>query len=810
MAYKYGALREPLVQRIRIRVILAAICCGLGGRAVAATPQIDFNVQNQALGSALVEFAVQARISISTQNAKLCSGAATPLSGRFTVEAALTRLLAKSGCGFRRLDAGAFEIVRSPPPLRLAAQAPPAPPDSTGPELVVVATRRPAPVDRIGYSVSAVTSGALTDQGADDDASLATLTPSMTVTNLGMGRDKIMLRGLSDGPLTGRSQSMTGIYLDDVRLTFNAPDPDLRLVDIDQVEILRGPQGTLYGAGSMGGVVHMVTVRPDPTRFSGWMQASLGATAGGAGSNVEEGVLNLPFADQEGAARIVLYREIDGGYIRDPVLSAKNVNRSERDGARLAVRYDLDDQWQVVAGAIGQGIDNSDTQYTPEDGPAYSRNNRLREPHDNDFIADNVGLRGDLGWSELQTSLAYIQHRLFSRYDASSAPPVPVAATPVAFDEKTDIHSVVAEATLVSKGLQEPEWLMGAFYAHTSEKDEAAVSAPTASALRPMIADRGDGLDEGALYGEITFMLDRIVGVTSGGRLFTSEGQIEARVTSQTLQKTNTLDAAVHHMGFAPKLMIFARPSAETMVYALASEGYRAGGRNTPWVTSLSIASPSTALPAAYHGDELWNFEAGAKLDAYQDRLSLRLAAFEVDWKNLESDQLLASGLPVTANLGEAHNVGLEFEGRYRIGALVLGGNLLVDRPELVRAMPALPTLTNLTLAAVPDLSLGMSAHDAWRVTGRLMLEFDGRWAYVGGSRLALATAARPKMGDYSTGRLAAALASDPWRMTLAVDNPADIRGDTFAFGNPFTLRTTRQVTPLRPRTLTLALQVSF
>jgi hypothetical protein len=140
----------------------------------------------------------------------------------------------------------------------------------------------------------------------------------------------------------------------------------------------------------------------------------------------------------------------------------------------------------------------------------------------------------------------------------------------------------------------------------------------------------------------------------------------------------------------------------------------------------------------------------------------------------------------------------------------VLRADVLVNAPELDHANPEFPARADLGLAGVPDVSGGISAHYAWPLAGGRSFELDGRYAYVGRSHLTFDAATSPRMGGYAVGRLAATLDSGRWRLTLAVDNPADQGGDTFAYGNPFTLRPTPQTTPLRPRTLSLPLRTTF
>ncbi|MDB5435092.1 MAG: TonB-dependent receptor plug [Phenylobacterium sp.] len=802
----------PCLPWRRFAAILA-VATGLllCGRAMAAEPLHAFNIPRQPLGAALVALATQAEVTISTAAAAQCAPQGQPVLGRLTLDAALTRMLAGTGCGYRMIDTRAVEIVRSPapkPPQRDVVRAAPPPSLDT---LIVVATRRPTRSDSLAYAVSALDGRSLSALGVHDAGDLALTTPSMTVTNLGAGRDKILIRGLSDGPLTGRTQSMVGLYLDDVRLTYNAPDPDLRLVDMAQVEVLRGPQGALYGAGSLGGILQLVTIQPQPGEFSGWISTTRALTRGGDGSGVLEGAVNLPFMGGRGAVRLVGYHDLQGGYINDAALGLTHVNRTVRDGGRLTATLQLSDRWTVSGGLVAQAINSDDTQYALAGQPPYTRRNQVREPHDNDFAEAHISLRGDLDGAEAHWTTALVRHRLASRYDASSMPPVPVPAGPAAFDDDDAIVSLITEATLTSKPTAPIQWLAGIFYSRSRQDVGLTLTSLASGPVEAFTETRQDHLDEGALFGEAVLPLTGDLSVTLGGRGFTSDTDVRSAISEPLARTASSFAGGMSHSGFAPKIVLAYSRSRSLLFYAQAAEGYRSAGVNTTGATGQVFSPEGGPEPNRfYQGDELWSFEAGVRASALDGRLVLRSAVFQAVWKNIQSDQLLASGLPFTANIGDGRNTGFEFEGGYSAGELLLRGNLLINGPELNRANPAFPARADLGLAGVPGAQAGASAHYAWRLPQGRSVEVDGRYAYVGASHLTFDAVTSPRMGGYSTGRIAAALADDRWRLTLAVDNPADARGDTFAYGNPFTLRTTRQVTPLRPRTISLSLRMAY
>ncbi|MFZ0269453.1 TonB-dependent receptor [Caulobacter sp.] len=789
-----------------------ACVVGWGGCASAAQPRIGFDIPSKPLKSALVDLAVQADVSISTQAAGGCAPTSRPVRGRFTLQDGLARMLAGTGCGFRMIDASAVEIVRLPAAKPVARRAAPTEPGPSAAldELVVVATRRPTPADRLAYAVSAVENSAIAGQGLRDANDLAFTVPAMTVTNLGPGRDKIMLRGLSDGPLTGRTQSMVGLYLDDTRLTYNAPDPDLLLIDMAQVEVLRGPQGALYGSGSLGGVLHLVTEPPAADRFEAWIAGNVGATQGGDGSNGLSGMVNLPVFKGRGAVRAVLYRDQQGGYIDDAGLDLRNVNRSLRSGGRLNVKVDLGGGWTLTGGGAAQFIDSDDTQYGLTTEPPYTRRNQVREPHDNDFAEAHLNLKGDIGGILARWTISAVDHDITSRYDASSAPPVALAPGPAAYDDNDRTHSLVTEGSLASSEEARLQWLVGAFLARTHQDIELALTRLADAPAQAFAETRRDTLDEAAIYGEAILPIGRSLSATLGGRLFKSK----TRVTSTTAAfgaPITEFAGALESSGFAPKLVLSYTLSPSALIYVQAAEGYRAGGFNTTG-PSGQVFSPGDAVEPRrrYDGDELWSLEAGGKVSLLDGRLRLRAAAFQANWKNIQSDQLLPSGLPFTANIGDGRNLGLEVEGSYRVAGLQLGANLLFNSPELEKANPAFPVRKDVSLAGVPHRAGGVTAHYERPLGSDMTLELDGRYAYVGHSHLTFDATTAPLMGDYATGRLAVGLAAPRWRTTLALDNPTNARGDTFAYGNPFSLRSTDQVTPLRPRTLSLSLRVAY
>ena len=466
------------------------------GAARAAETRV-FHLPSEPIEAALVRYAVQGGVSVGGLPAKGCGGRSRPVSGALSPTQALTALL-PSVCGFETVDSRSFRIVGRPP----AAVAAPIVPvsrletEAESPrldELVVTAEKRPELLTRSASAVSVLSARDVDDLGGATFDEIAAQVVGVAVTNLGSGRNKIFVRGLSDGSFTGKTQSTVGLYLGDVPITYNAPDPDLRLADIDRVEVLRGPQGTLYGSGSMGGIVRIVPSQPNVMASSALVSAEGMLTQHGAPSSSLEAMANLPLADGQAAVRAVFYDDERGGYIDNPELDLKNVNYSRRVGARLAGLAELPSGWTVEAGLAHQSINAADSQYTQgPDGP-LTRVASVREPNDNNFSEFGVTASHAGAAADLKISTAFIDHSLDTRYDATGAfRAAGGSLLGQAFDEDKHLRLWATEGVLSSNAPGPLRWLAGAFVSYTDEMDSASLVYVRPAAPGRLIYPRRD------------------------------------------------------------------------------------------------------------------------------------------------------------------------------------------------------------------------------------------------------------------------------------------------------------------------------
>ena len=797
-------VRAGLVAPVALLGLTSSLALATTASA-ASPPRHQFNIAAKPRSEALIDLGVQARVTLG--GAQACGGRGPALSGAMTLREALTRLTG-GACRFEILDAATVRVTAAPRPAPppVARVVPVVHETAAIDEVLVTATKRRTRLRSAPGGISVVGSGRLIDTGAVDTTSISQQTAGFFTTNLGAARNKIMLRGLSDGTFTGRTQQTVATYLDNVPLTYNAPDPDLRLIDVERVEVLRGPQGSLYGSGSLSGVYRIVSRKPDLEATSGFALASLAATESGSPSQKLEGMVNLPLVTGKAALRLALYSDVDGGYVDDVNLRLSNVDRTTRRGGRAAVALKLNEAWSATLSATRQDLRSTDTQYTTPALGGQRRANRVRETHANTFGQGAVTISGEGPWGQFQSSTGYVDHRFASRFDATAALTADSedAIELGLFDETSHIKLLAEDAVWSSPDTGRLRWLAGLYGMVTQEDGTGELRARTAVNPSRLVylEARRDRRAEAAVYGEATYDLGRGWTASLGGRAFSTIVRTTSTVQSS---QSRVFDREQTFSGVSPKFTL-QHPWGDTgMLYLVTSEGFRSGGFNTGGTLALS------ALRASFKPDHLRNYEIGGSAEPFKGRMTVRAALFHDIWTDIQTDQYLSSGLSYTANVGDGRNTGLEIETVVRpTERLTLSGNVLFNRPRLTKVDPAFASAAQSALPGVPDLSAGVLVRHETALSDVSALTLTAQLGYIGRSRLTFDRRFSPSMGGYVTGRLGAQVTTGSWRVAAAVTNPANATSDTFAYGNPFSFGQVRQVTPLRPRTWSLDVARAF
>lgn len=797
-------MRTAATGRLAVRLGLAGGVWLAAATAALAEPAHIFRLPAEDVDRALMRFAVQGGVSVGGFPVAGCAGSSRAVIGVLTPSAALRRLL-PPGCTFERIDARAFRISAAQPQAPMPSRPPP-PATVDVAELVVTAEKRREPLRGSPFAVSVLTGDELERVGARDFADGALQFPGVAETNLGPGRNKIFIRGISDGAFTGRTQSTVGLYLDEVPITYNAPDPDLRLADIAQVEVLRGPQGTLYGSGSIGGIVRMVTARPDPSGFAASVAAEAMVNEHKDRSFGGEVMLNVPLLHGKGAVRGVAYIDELAGYLDNPRLGLEDVNHGRRTGGRLAARFELPGGWEAQANFARQAINTSDSQYT-QGGGRLDRDAAILEPHDNDFTLMGGTLAHPGSTVDLRLSAAYIDHDLSTRYDATGAFDLAPSAV-AAFDEAQQVELSVAEAVAASAGGSRLRWLVGVFGSVTNDTSSGVLDATPFGGVSRSVFQRRDRLQEAAIFGELTYDLTPRLTATLGGRLFATRVETKSGGFGLARPPLAEVQARLTDQGFAPKARLSYAFAPGLVVYAQIQDGYRAGGFDIP-AAADGVAVGSDV--GRYRPDRLRSYEIGGEASLFAGALTVRGAIYNAVWRNVQTDQFRTSGLPVTLNIGDGSNQGVEFDVVWRPDdhwRLRISG--LGNGPELTRTSDQFPAQVDIGLPGVAKQTASLDLSYSWRLSDDLRAEVSAQASYVGRSFLTFDGGSATAMGDYGHGRIAATLSGERWQAQAYVANVTDEEGNTFAYGNPFSRTRARQATPLPPRAFGLALRRSF
>ncbi|MBO9695558.1 MAG: TonB-dependent receptor [Sphingopyxis sp.] len=823
----------------------AAIALCLPAQALAAEERA-FNVPQGSLSTALPLISRQAGVSISVVDARLWQARVKPVRGRMSVEKAIQRLLDGSDARAVRVSATSWRIERRPAPARVARAVPPpqrAPqPRAREPsnatvaaahdEIVVTASKTDLPYSHFAGVVTKLDGGDLAFGGERGMDSILSRTATVSSTHLGSGRNKLFIRGIADSSFTGPTQSTVGQYLGDIRLSYNAPDPDLRLYDIDNVEILEGPQGTLYGAGSLGGIIRVVPKAPDPREMTVQAIAGLSITQHGDPGGDIATIANLPVGDDGHALRLVGYMLTDGGYIDNPLRGQNDVNRVHVRGGRGTFRFEAGDDWTVDFGGIYQAITSDDAQYADKDGPPLTRASMIEQNATARYGMGSIVVMKDWGDLYFQSSNAFIDHRLFERFDASLpatqsgngggggagfatgavdverlfAPieVVPMSDVPRVLDQHNATRMFVSENRLSRPYHDGLGWVVGASFIDNRARQDREYAYGSLRAILPGVTNR---VTEFTGYAEATVEVMPDLIAAGGLRLSHARLGGEAEGVSFALAQANrATTASRNETDLLPSFSLLATPLHNVRLYARYQEGFRPGG--------LAVDGN---FVRRFLNDQVRTWEGGLRFgDKGQSLLDASISISHSRWRNIQADFIDSTGFPTTANIGDGRITSLSGAIAIRptdaltfeLGAVYNHSRVDDLSPQILPVYDAAPA----RLGRIPNVAshaVRGSVNYA-TVIGDEDFRVNGWANYVGPSRLGIGPVLGESQGDYVDTGLAMRVGNERRGLSLTLTNLFDSRGNRFSLGTPFVEGNEGFLTPLRPRTLRIAVDVAY
>lgn len=783
---------------MRVFINTAAASVILAAAAPVAAQPRNLDLPGGSLGRAVIALGRQAKISISLADPSLSGVRVRRVRGHMTADQALARMLAGTPARFVVLGNSTYLVVRMKP--RTVRRARTAPLPATAPaadpppqDIVVTASKRRIPLRDYPGPVHIVGSGdlPLSFAGAGIDA----LTNQIAVlgsTHLGPGRDKIFIRAIADSSFSGQTQATVGQYLGEARLNYNSPDPNLRLYDIGSVELLPGPQGTLYGAGTIGGVLRSVPNSPELKLSSARLRMSGALTAHGAPSRELAAILNLPLTDGGAAVRLVGYSLSEGGYIDDLGRHLKDVNRTDIAGARARLRVEVAQNIEVEATGVAQRISARDSQYAVKDEGPLERRTALAQPFRNDFALGNVVVRADWGTYRLLASATVAEQGLAENFDASI-----FAGQLHIFRQRNRAQLASGELRLSGGGGSGAGWLAGMSLVHNQRRLDRAQGPPRQLLDQPSLRNT---IDEQTLFGEVTYPIQARLNLTAGARVTHVNTQGRLDWDDQPVPK-GTLQSKAREWQVLPSLALGADLGAQAIAYARYQEGFRPSG-------VILVAGAAQRLES----DHVAAWEAGVRFRSIGTvPLSGSLSAAYTKWTDVQADLIDNTGFPSTTNLGNGNVWTLDGQLEARLGpGLTAKAAAVVNRSRVTNPNPGIIQIDGDPLPNVPDFS-GRIAIDYVRpLSARADLRVLGWARYVGRSRLGIGPNLGRDQGNYLDSGVEAQLGLGKVMAFLSVTNLFDSTGNRFALGSIPSFGSEEQTTPLRPRTLRVGVDVGF
>jgi outer membrane receptor protein involved in Fe transport len=815
-----------------MRLLAAILCCFFTASSWAASDPLErevlFDLPSQQLENALLGFSDQAHVQVMTASIAIPEQMTREISGRLRIRVALDTLLRGSGLTYAMVNEDTIAIQSSRasapgsvsagmhapvgPPIMLAsarspillAQADTSSPPTSEPargqrraepeaveEVVVTANKRgEESAQSLPISITALSGEHLAESGATVFSEWSHSVPGLVFQDQGPGDKRYIIRGVqSIGAAT------VGVYLDNAVITgSNGEDDgggkniDIRLYDMQRIEVLRGPQGTLYGAGSLSGTIRLITNPPKLDGFEGDVGAELSNTSHGSENYNFNGMVNIPIVQDKIAMRAVGWYVNDSGFIDNVRLGNDEINTEETTGGRLTVALAATDRLKLTASVLYQDQEvGGKSFFFPSDGDLKNSEYTLGPRSDRATISQlDLNYRFDQGTFDI--SSAYFDRFVYFRFDSTpiliffGVPDLPAVAL------QPEDSSIWASEARYSSNLPGPfNFVVGALHQRNTRSFVSSVvsvdAEGRATGSAPDIFGRTSAkqVEQDALFGEGTYNFNSQWSLTAGLRWFRSEEHANSQNVfpffggpPEDPRNSHTTEHKV-----TPKVSLSYKVRDDLLFYGLAAQGFRQGGTNDAGFGSL------IQVPEGFDSDSLWNYEVGMKSAWLERRLLLNLTAYAIRWSDIQTKNRTPDlGFVYIGNAGTASSDGVEAEiTMIPVRGLELAASVAFQNARLTEDQPLAQTDNDAgrdgdRIPNTPRFTANASAQYTWPVASNLDAVVRGQLAYVGSSQTYFSARSEffEELAPYALVDFRAGLEGENWNATLFVKNAFDRR----------------------------------
>jgi len=570
-------------------------------------------------------------------------------------------------------------------------------------EIVVTAQKVVSTVQSTPISITALSADDLQQSGITGADELAREVPGLSQRYASPGLTEFEARGLASN---GGASPTVGFYLDEVPLSPPALSQsgkvviDPNLYDVNRVEVLRGPQGTLYGSGSMGGTIKIVTNQPKIGTFEASTQVTGSYTEGGHANGAINAMVNLPLGNTL-ALRVVAGDAYRSGWIDEVVLNPfpinnwtksgilsapvqstiPDVNTMRLYGGRVSLLFKPSEDLSVTAMAFTQTLEMGgyDLIDSPPGTPYENHYEAfpLTEPINDKTDIFSLTVVANLGFAQLTSATSYFERLAEQVQDGSESiyatdlnfpPPIPPLA-PIPYYEWDPSHQVSEEIRLASVGEGPVQWVGGAFYSLLTSAWNEQSSDPLNTFAPGGVYFQSNNpyhLKQWALFADGTYKITDAWRLAVGVRYYSYDSDIGEKewgyfgLTGS--EPANFQVTEQSNRGANPRINLSYEPTADLNTYVTASKGFRPGGANIYFPPPSQPPHCAPGTPTQFGPDGVWNYEIGEKARLFDNWLQVNSDFYYINWKGVQQSVLLLCGYEANINAGNGHSYGPELE----------------------------------------------------------------------------------------------------------------------------------------------------
>ena len=624
--------------------------------------------------------------------------------------------------------------------LALQGQAHAAPADTSGSraadelaEITITATRRTETSANTPVAIDAFSGETLQTYGVQSLQDLNKIDASVTINNFGAVQQQLVIRGISSN-----IAATTGIYFDESPLLGGFQNnfrgdgtPGIRLIDVDHIEVLKGPQGTLFGSGSMDGTLRVISNRPNLNKFGGSIALAAAAVQHGDGYFDGSIVLNAPIVNDTFGVRLVGWGESGGGFIDQTIngRTLKNVNNETLKGGRLTALWKPANDFTLTGSVTYQAANVNGAQAWNPSAGTYNNNETSLEPYNDDYLLFNVTANYSPEFGEIIGVFTHGANSTVQSFDSTPTncsfglcPPV---VPPLSFIPDLHFADTTGELRFVSKFSGPVQVVAGVYYESdkstfngsavydSSNGNPGCINVPDCEAKG--LRNPGNNftgtpanflefgtidnlnVDQYAVYGQVDWKIIDPLTLTLGARYFSATIK-DRTLSTQDIAPPNacnwvfgcvttpyvTFDGSTRQTKTTYNIALLYNLTRDINLYARAASGFRIGGINTDY---NPVNLPG--VPLGFQPDSLWDYEGGIKAYFLDRKLYLDLTYYHIDWTDEQLGAVAQGAFSYTLNAGKTATDGVEFDVNYLAArGLTLTGAVSYNDARLAQTLP--------------------------------------------------------------------------------------------------------------------------